>query len=113
MKLTEEQLKDIISETLKEGFFGDLYRGFHINDEEPTEYKGVLARCGYEIKGEQPSKKGDGTLVCTTKKTGAFGAFNGDEPDEVVSALARLGIKAQYLGSPKAKQYLFVFKILN
>jgi hypothetical protein len=113
MKLTEQQLRDIISETIKESFFGDLYRGFHIDKEEPTDYKGVFARCGYEIGSEQPSKKGDGTLIGAVRKTGAFGAFNGDSPEEVVAALQRLGIKAKYLGQPKDKQYIFAFKILK
>ena len=113
MKLTEKRLKDIISETLKENFFGDLYRGFHIDDEEPTDYKGVFARCGYKIEEEVPSKKGDGILLATTKKTGMHGAFNGDEPDEVVSALSYLGIRAKFLGNPRGKTYIFVFKIFS
>lgn len=113
MKLTEQQLRNIISETIKENIFGDFYRGFPISKEEPTDYKGVFARCGYEIKEEVPSKKGDGTLLAAVKKTGAFGAFNGDTPEDVVSALSTLGIKAKFLGNPKGKEYVFGFKIFS
>ena len=113
MKLTEQQLRDIIKETIEENFFDNIYRGFSISKEEPTNYQEVFARCGYEIRQEQPSKKGDGTLLGAVRKTGAFGEFHGDSPEDVVSALSRLGIKAKYLGQPKDKQYIFAFKILK
>ena len=112
MKLTEQQLRKIIKETIEESL-GSAYRGFSIDKNEPTDYKGVFARCGYKIIGEYPSKKGDGTLVAATQKTGAFGGFHGDEAGDVVSALQRLGIRSKFLGHPKGKEYIFAFKIFS
>ena len=111
MRLTEEQLRNIISETIKESLFNNLYRGFSISKDEPTDYKGVFARCGYDIKKESPK---DGSLIVyATQKAGAFGGFHGDEPNDVVSALKRLGISAKFLGSPKNAQYIFAFRLMN
>jgi hypothetical protein len=113
MKLTEQQLRDIIKETIQESLFGNLRRGFSIDKKEPTDYKGVFARCGYNIVDEYPSKKGDGTLVAATQKAGAFGEFFGDEANDVVSALQRLGIKSKFLGHPEGEDYIFAFKIFS
>ena len=112
MKITESELKEIIRETIEEGLLGkakDFYRGFSIDDKEPTNYKEVFARCGYEIKDERPDN--GGTLIYAAKKTGAFGAFNGDEPNDVVYGLKTVGVRAKFLGNKEDKQYLYVFKI--
>ena len=105
MKLTEQQLRDVIKEVIEENFFDNMYRGFPIKKEEPTNYQEVFARCGYKIVKES------GNRIYATQMMGAFGAFNGDSPKEVPSALARIGVNAKFLGCPKGKQYIFVFEI--
>lgn len=116
MKLTETQLRNIVRQTIAESLsefenpFKTLARGFKIDDAEPTTYQEVFARCGYEVRGERQDN--GGTLVYTVRKLGGAGAFNGDEPNEVVEALQRLGIRSKFMGNPKAAQYYFVFKIM-
>lgn len=129
MKLTEAQLRDIVRQTIAEslsefknpfktlarGFkfenpFKTLARGFKIDDAEPTTYKEVFARCGYEVRDERQDN--GGTLVYTVRKLGGAGEFYGDEPNEVVEALKRHGIRSKFIGNHKDAQYYFVFKIM-
>jgi hypothetical protein len=117
MKITEQQLRNIITKTINEALeefenpVNTLARGFSIDDDEPTTYEEVFARCGYEIEDEEPDN--GGTIVYATRKTGAFGSFNGDDEDDVVYAMKRIGIRAKFLGNPRGKQYIFVFKIMQ
>lgn len=109
--ISEARLAEIINEVLEESIFGDFYRGFKIDDKEPTTYQEVFSRCGYEIKKEQ--RENNGLLVYATKKTGAFGAFNGDEPEDVVSALRRVGVRAKALKPSENAQYIFPFYLMG
>jgi len=113
IKMTESQLRENIFNGIKNAI-GDFNRGFKLNDEEPTDYKGVLSRCGYKVVSEKPMQ--GGKVVYTTQMSGpaAFG-FAGDQPEEVVEALNRLYNKniAQYLGRVKDKPYICGFKIIG
>ena len=111
VKLTESQLKGIVKQVLREfeNPFKTLERGFSINDEEPTDYKGVFARCGYKIRTERDNAGKH--IVYASQMRGGGNAFNGDEPNEVVEALSRLGLRATFLGNVKTMPYLFAFQI--
>lgn len=111
IRITESQLKNMVKDVLREfeNPLKTLYRGFPIRDEEPTDYKGVFERCGYEIKFERDN--GGKHIVYAVRMTGAFGGFNGDSPKEVPDALSRIGIRASFLGNVKSKPYLFAFEI--
>ena len=115
-KLTESQLRSIVREAIVETLsefenpFKTLERGFKINDAEPTTYPEVFARCGYEIRDEKQDN--GGKLVYTVRKLGGAGAFYGDEPNEVVEALQRIGFRAKFMGNLKNAQHYFVFKLM-
>ena len=115
-KLTESQLRNIVKNVIKESLsefenpFKTFERGFRINDAEPTTYTEVFARCGYDVRDERPDN--GGKLIYAVQKLGGAGAFYGDEPEEVVEALQRIGFRAKFMGNPKNAQYYFVFKIM-
>jgi len=108
-KVVEESVRDFLNGASQK--FNDFTRGFSIDDEEPTDYKGVFARCGYEIRKEGTSNNGI-TVVYAVRKTGAAGAFYGDEPEEVVEALNRVtGKSAKFCGQLEKYPYIFKFII--
>ena len=111
--LTENQFKNFIARTYNNVTRGadDYLRGFKINDEEPTDYKGVFARCGYEIAKEATSSDGI-TVVLAKQMTGPGLEFNGDQPNEVVDALERaLGKGAKFCGQLKKAPWIFKFVV--
>lgn len=104
MIITENTLRQIIRNSLE-----DFYRGFKISDEEPTDYKGVLERCGYkDIKGYPQGN----TIKIVAKRTIGVDGFHGDVEKDAAKALGRIYPRgARYLGSIKDAPYKKVFEI--
>ena len=112
-KINENVIHNIVSEVLKESL-GGFYRGYEIQNGQPQNVEDVFKGDGWVIKGTKQLKDGS-TAYAVSRATGAFGAFNGVEAQDMVEelniVLQKEGKHAEYKGPGKVHKYIEIFII--
>lgn len=116
--LSETKLRNIIKETISEtlineGFMEKFYDGFEKSGKTPTTPEEAFSEHGWRIVKSQPKKRSNGMIYAVKRQTGAFGAFNGTDAQEMANVLTQTlngnGV-AVYLGEHPKYPYISIFR---
>lgn len=120
-----EMIKTTVNKMLSEGLLDNMRsgfenvgknmsrfaNGFNYKEGSPTSIEDLFEGDGWEIVSVVP--KNGSTFYFVKRMTGSFGAFNGQEVNEMVEELNIFlkGNKAKYIGKYKDKPYMEIFRI--
>lgn len=120
-----EMIKTTVNKMLSEGLLDNIrsgfenvgknmsrfVNGFNYKEGSPTSIEDLFEGDGWKIVSAVP--KNGSTFYFVKRMTGSFGAFNGQEVNEMVEELNIFlkGNKAKYIGKYKDKPYIEIFRI--